>query len=638
MKKLYLLPYSILFSLKKRVVILICSLFIFISSFGQTPISGIVNTYHKVVEIIPAKACLRVTNIGELDVNSIVMIVQMKGATINTSSGSGFGNIMAMNDAGNYEIGTVCYIIGDSVFLFHNLLNSYDTAGKVQLVQFAEAFSFNVNGTVNALPWDSTTGVGGVIAIYADESITLNAAIDASSSGYKGGIFYNNSGTCGFFQPAGTAFAYDITSTDNLNGAYKGESIANISAMINSAKGAPANGGGGGNNHNNSGGGGANLAAGGNGGGNSSGIPAGCATLNNWGRGGKALSSSSGTKIFLGGGAGAGHANNGSVTTNYGGDGGGIIFLWANDLIGNGETISANGEEGGNSFLDGAGGGGAGGTIILNIANYTGAVTITANGGSGGDSFNDISQVRCFGGGGGGSGGAIYFSGTVPGTATVTRTGGPGGLEPNRNASCGAAVPGIAGSDGSIFSNYTFSRSMSTAGYCLVLLPVKIISFTASLSDKKVNLRWQVANPELAKLYTVEKLNSYNEWKVLTTIPANDLQPEYTTTDNYPATGANLYRLKIAEKDNSFTYSEWRQVLIPFNDGDFTVYPNPAINKITVNGNFTRVAQLKLSAITGKIILQQQLVNNRTDISLPALSPGVYLLRINEKTQKLIIR
>ncbi|MBL0130920.1 MAG: hypothetical protein IPP43_07170 [Chitinophagaceae bacterium] len=100
----------------------------------------------------------------------------------------------------------------------------------------------------------------------------------------------------------------------------------------NSAKGAPANGGGGGNNHNNSGGGGANLTIGGNGGGNSSSGPIGCNITNNWGRGGKALSSWGGTKIFWAE-EEAGHSNNGSPTTNFGGNGGGIIFIWANNLL-----------------------------------------------------------------------------------------------------------------------------------------------------------------------------------------------------------------------------------------------------------------------------------------------------------------
>src|SRR5687768_15638495 len=111
-----------------RLFLLSAIILIFItnSAFAQTNISGIVNTYHKVIEIIPAKACLRVENINLIDVNSKVMIIQMKGATIQTGPGATFGDTISLNQAGHYEIGTVCYIIDDSVFLFHELLNTYD--------------------------------------------------------------------------------------------------------------------------------------------------------------------------------------------------------------------------------------------------------------------------------------------------------------------------------------------------------------------------------------------------------------------------------------------------------------------------------------------------------------------------------
>ena len=81
---------------------------------AQDPIGGIVNTYHKVYQVIPSKACVRVTDITGLNVNSKVMIVQMKGATIQTGTGSTFGDTISTNGAGLYEIATVCYIIGDS--------------------------------------------------------------------------------------------------------------------------------------------------------------------------------------------------------------------------------------------------------------------------------------------------------------------------------------------------------------------------------------------------------------------------------------------------------------------------------------------------------------------------------------------
>lgn len=615
-------------------------LFSFLTSFfihGQTSnISGIVNTYHKVIEIIPAKACLRVADPAGLNVNTLVMVVQMKGATISTANNSTFGDTLSLNGAGNYEVGTICYIIGDSVFLFHNLLNSYDASAKVQLVQFAEYYSANVTDTVKALSWDSATGLGGVIAIYADQDITLNAPVYADSSGYAGGVWYNNSGTCNFVQPAGTGFVYDITATSNLNGAYKGESVAFIASTQNAAKGAPANGGGGGNNHNNSGGGGANLAAGGNGGGNSSSGPLGCNTSGNYGRAGKALSSWSGTKLFMGGGAGAGHANNGSAVTNYGGNGGGLIFIWANNLNGNGRTISARGGNGGGSQSDGAGGGGAGGTIIMHVANYTGSADINVNGGAGGLSDNGSVVGRCFGGGGGGSAGVVYFTGSTP-AITVSVSGGAAGAEINRDAGCNAAVPGAAGSAGQIIPNYTFSRSFNTAGYCLLLLPSRLLYFKVQLMNQSVLLNWQVDHPELVRQFIVEKKTD-NGWIPIATMDAADTRFKYAATDAAPSAGNNFYRLKVSEKNDAYYYSETRKIWAGFPAADFTIFPNPASDKVSVRGQFEPGVLFRLTDISGRIIWQRTIRGNATEITLPQLLPGPYLVQCNGVTKKLIIR
>lgn len=625
-------------ALKKRVVFFICYVLIAICSFAQTPIQGVVNTYHKVNSIDLSKACIIVEDPTGLTLNNMVMIVQMKGASIITANDPTYGTVSNLNNAGNYEIGTICFIKDDSVFLFHQLQNSYTPLdGKVQLVQFADDVSFNVVNTVTALPWDSTTGLGGVIAIHADLSITLNAGIDASGNGYKGGPFFLSGSICSNSSPF-NGYVYNGSPSSPFppatqNGARKGEGVAFVSSLQSGGRGAPANGGGGGNNHNNSGGGGANLNAGGIGGGNSSSSMYCNVTLK--GEGGKGLNSSGGQKIFLGGGGGAGHNNNG-VFTMGGGDGGGIIFIWANEIISNTQIIRANGAGGGQSQADGAGGGGGGGTIIMNINNYSGTLTVQANGGNGGNSDDGGNIGRCYGGGGGGSGGAIYFTGSVP-AVTTSVTPGDAGAETGRNGTCLAVQDASPGVIGNIFSNYTLNRSTIPAAYCRFLLPVKLIFFHAELAGKKVQLDWQIENPELAKFYSIEKINSNNERTILTTITANDVQRIYSTIDNNPSPGNNLYRLKIIEKDNSITYSEYRSISLPYPANEYSVYPNPATNKITINGNFVIPTTFKLSDISGKLILQQQLSGNTIPIALPVLSPGIYLIRIGEKTQKLII-
>jgi len=66
-----------------------------------------------------------------------------------------------------------------------------------------------------------------------------------------------------------------------------------------------------------------------------------------------------------------------------------------------------------------------------------------------------------------------------------------------------------------------------------------------------------------------------------------------------------------------------------------SVYPNPVLNDLHINlHNSIQVETAKIYSITGQVVLQ---VQNRKDIDVSSLNPGVYLLRI-ETTQGTITR
>ena len=607
--------------------------FTFFSSSQTTNISGIKNSYHSVLGMSPVAA--KLDDVSGLSYGNTVLLIQMKGAGITTTNTASFGDTISLNYAGNYELATICSVSNDSVYFFNEVKNSYDVNYKVQLVKFAEYYSANVTDTLKAQSWNNTTGKGGVLAIKVEADLTLNAPLFADSAGYKGGSFFLHSGTCSFIFPVGNGYAYDATSTGALNGAYKGEGVADVPANVDGARGAPANGGGGGNNHNNGGGGGANLTPGGNGGANYSTGPSAC-TGSYQGRGGKALSNWNNTKIFLGGGGGAGHAN--STTQPYaGGNGGGIIIVIANNIIGNGYKISANGQNGRSTTYDGASGGGAGGTIMMNVTNsYSGALTIEANGGNGGNEDDDNSAGRCYGAGGGGSGGAIYFNGSLPAITTSVTGGIPGiNIDPN---GCGTPIPGVNGTDGSRILNYAYQTSVIPSS-CTVTLPVRIIYFNALLTPaKKVKLEWDIANPEEANSFTVEKLSSLHNWSELVTVDAQANLHHYETTDPDPIAGENIYRLRVNGRNNNSIYSVQKRVTLKFDDR-FSVYPNPAKNKITVNGKLKAGSIIKLSDLSGRLI--KEIITNASlssfEIMLPSLSPGIYLLNVDNYIEKIMI-
>jgi hypothetical protein len=606
---------------------LICT----IGSIAQTTnISGVVNSYYEVIEYIPAKNCMRVTNPAGLSPAFKILIVQMKGASITTNNDASYGAITSLNDAGNYEVAYVCYVNGDSVFMVHTLLNSYTNGAKVQIVKFADYVNAVVTDSLKAQPWNNTTGTGGVIALTVLDNLFLNGHISADGVGFKGGDYVDTGDNCTSIL---TGYVFNAAAAQQ-NGAYKGEGVHNtIVATSNGGRGAPANGGGGGNNHNNSGGGGANLTAGGIGGGNSS--STGCIASFR-GEAGKPLNSNSGTKIFFGGGGGAGH-NNGGLTPSHGGNGGGIIFIDADTIISNGRTISARGTAGGGGTSDGSGGGGAGGTIILKVNQYTGAASITVTGGKGGDGDNNGNNQRCYAGGGGGSAGVIYYQGAIP-TGTINIAGGIAGGDLERAANCNASVPAGVGGVGSTVPGYTIRRSTTFHTTCGLSLPSRLAYFKAKLVNKTVQLTWRSLNPEFINYFIVERFNAANGWKQLATINANDNQEIYSYIDREPLAGDNLYRIKIVEKNLSNYYSPSRLILIAEQPGAFSIYPNPASDKITVTGNFNNGADLFLLDINGKQLMQRKIISNITDLPLPVLPKGIYMVRIGEATQKLVIQ
>jgi hypothetical protein len=159
------------------------------------------------------------------------------------------------------------------------------------------------------------------------QHITLNADINVSGRGFKGGRSKNSFATgltCG-----SNDFSYPITS---LVAAAKGESIYDIGENIAYGKGANASGGGWRNGHNSGGGGGGNGGSGGFGGYQLE--ACGNAPFDNRGFGGNSLTYTNAVnKIFLGGGGGSGHTDNAGGVDMNGGNGEVLLSLSAIPLL-----------------------------------------------------------------------------------------------------------------------------------------------------------------------------------------------------------------------------------------------------------------------------------------------------------------
>ena len=617
-------------------------------SEGQT-ISGVINSYHKATAIINngtynsySYSGITLQSIAGLSTGDRVLIIQMKGATIDETNTSSFGNISSIGNLGNagkYEFSSICGFLNNTIVLSNHLLNTYDVA-SVQVIRVPVFTDVTVAGTLLATEWNPVSETGGVIALEATGTVTMNANVSADSAGFKGApLFRNTSYHCG----PQSAWYYGLTGNQ---GAPKGEGIAAFISNKEYGRGKQSNGGGGGNEDNTGGGGGSNYAAGGNGG-NKSGT---CGATTH-GEPGLALSgfgySSSNNRVFLGGAGGNGESNNDYGGTSVsegtpGGDGGGLIFIKTNELIGNGFTISANGAQGVNPGLpvkteaagDGGGGGGAAGAVMLDIATYTGSVIIEARGANG---SNAGFQAQCPGPGGGGGGGVIWYSGTLPGTVITNVNGGASGIikdAPSHNPSCEGLPNGAAaGTPGIVQSGFVAPQGTNTIN-CSILPLDLLKQFTGKRNNRSILLNWTFTNVDNVQKVILERKTGNGQFRKL-----NEQSNPSSVNGFYTDEESNsnvTYRLVVYSWRGERQYSNH----LFFETGvvkTFNLYPNPATNEVTIQlpPTINGIAGIVVTDVNGKQVKLQQIIiapfQTNTTLRLNDLPAGIYHLRLEMK-------
>ncbi|HYJ37087.1 MAG TPA: T9SS type A sorting domain-containing protein [Chitinophagaceae bacterium] len=618
-------------------------------------ISGVVNSYYRVTAINVPTSTLTLNTTAGLTPSSKVLIIQMKGATIATSNDVSFGNITAINNAGNYEINTVCGVSGNDILLKYALLRSYTVGGIVQVVSlpvFADAI---VTGTITPTPWDPVAGTGGVIA-FQSNTLTLNAAIDASGAGFTGGSypdFPDPPYDCNF---ATNVPDYAIPDNPPLGaiiiGGRKGEGVALGNASYALGRGKLANGGGGGNNHNSGGAGGGNYGAGGVGGQRSNEGAFNCHGQFP-GIGGLALQPNgyapAANKIFMGGGGGSGQGNN--DVGMHGGIGGGIVIILTNHLFGNNNLIAANGARPFRAGLadpfsaggDGGGGGGAGGVVILDVNNYTGNVQAQATGGRGSDA-SFAPSPGCFGPGGGGGGGVIWVKGAVNPLISSNVTGGANGLI---SMTCGVvACRGLAngaaaGSDGTTIPNYPLP--VASALLCIPLPVDELISFKYKEKTSAIELNWKMSDVQQIRSFDLERSGDNNIYFSIGSINKNQ-NLLYSFNDVSPPVGIIYYRLKIHYLDGRVAYSEVLQVMRA-GDQEFqllNISPNPALDftYLLMQSNKQSELSIKVYNASGQEMISVNKLlrkgTNRFPIDLRVLRAGTYYLRLSQPGKTIV--
>jgi gliding motility-associated-like protein len=563
----------------KKILFFFTFIFLGLIVSAQTNISGVINDYAAVSSIDECTNSMSVDVTTGFSIGDSILIVQMKGATMDVTNTVSYGDLVSLNNAGLYEYNTINSIVGNVITFDNVFQNNYQVTGFVQIVSFPNyTGNVTVNGVLTASAWNGLKG--GILTFKVGGVLTLNENIDVSSLGFRGGVniplpaaSYN----CNFFTTA-TDFVYP---NGTEFGSGKGEGIVSFTLSDGSGRGKQLNGGGGGNDHNSGAGGGGGPSSGGIGGQNLE--PSFGCQGDFPGVGGVGVSSTS--RFIFSGAGGAGHGNT-LTSANIGGNAGGMIFMEVNSIVANGDSIKADGQHGNNGVEvdnDGGAGGGAGGLIYFNSAILAGAgVVFSANGGEGSDvdDGTGVTTNRCHGTGGGGGGGLVTISLTSGFTSNVIG-GSPGVILNSTNACNGTSSGAASGVDG--VASPGVSTSLNLGLPFIPLVPVTAnspidtlilcqganISIDIQPSDT-VNIQWQV--------------NSSGSWiDLVNNIPYSGVQDTVLLITNAQTTlSGNFYRaLLYTDCDSLYLDSS---VLILNTTGIVTANPS---NKAVCLGDTT---------------------------------------------------
>jgi uncharacterized delta-60 repeat protein len=188
------------------------------------------------------------------------------------------------------------------------------------------------------------------------------------------------------------------------------------------------------------------------------------------------------------------------------------------------------------------------------------------------------------------------------------------------------------------------STYAALARYSMIVMPLKLLSFTAIKEGKNNVLQWQTAQEINLDRFEIERSSNGRDYSSIGKV--NSGLSNYTFTDNTALSGVNYYRIKMIDKDGKFEYSLVRTLI---NSGSFyvSIYPLPAKGRLNmqIESSKTGKATILVTDISGKTLITNSVtlaagVNN-TFIGVQSLSKGAYFLKIitseTTETRKIIV-
>lgn len=169
-------------------------------------------------------------------------------------------------------------------------------------------------------------------------------------------------------------------------------------------------------------------------------------------------------------------------------------------------------------------------------------------------------------------------------------------------------------------------------------LPVVLSRFDVQRQNSNtVLVSWKTEQEINSDRFELQRSFNNSPFETVATIISKNSNSKtaqfYTFTDPNNLAGVSLYRMKMIDKDNSFSFSNIQSVKGTGGTSDFTVFPNPGNGnaKITI-ADLSEPKKVMIFDNLGRVIKQTSFANGNS-VDITNLQKGVYIIKvIGEKT------
>ncbi len=172
-------------------------------------------------------------------------------------------------------------------------------------------------------------------------------------------------------------------------------------------------------------------------------------------------------------------------------------------------------------------------------------------------------------------------------------------------------------------------------------LPVIWNSVSAKKLQSAVLIKWVTGLEINTKDFDVEHSVNTITWTKIGRLPAmgnSSFPQEYQFVHENPFKNSiyNYYRILQRDLDGKFSYSKIVSIVFDEPGPDFLVYPNPADNLVTIY--LSEASEVSLINSAGSVVWKSKLPAGRNQLPIEKFSTGIYFIKTNTGTQRLVIQ